>query len=61
MLHMNAWQIGLVVVGVVAVVCFVLAEFRGDMTWKRPRSKVADQAGVERNAQNISTQSWGGP
>jgi len=58
---MNAWQIGLVV-GVLAVVCFVLAEFRGGgMTWKRPRSKAADPAGVERNAQNISTQSWGGP
>ena len=56
---MNAWQIGLIVFGVLALVSFVWAEFRGGVIRKRPPSRLADRAGVESNAHNISNQSSG--
>lgn len=56
---MNAWQIGLIVLGVLVLVSFVWAEFRGGVILKRPTSRLADRAGVESNARSISNQSSG--
>jgi hypothetical protein len=57
---MSAWQIGLIVVGVLFVISLVWVEVKGGPIRSRRRSRLADQAGVEANARTNSTGSWGG-
>jgi hypothetical protein len=55
---MSAWQIGLVVVGILILVAAVRAEFKSARIGRRPQSS-ADEYGVQTTIRNAGDQGFG--